>query len=77
MSRVKDYLEAVVATALSITGIVLLFVGTYLGGFGWSGLPTAAAGIVLFVVGTVYLLRQDSEISRKLTKSVKGLLMST
>lgn len=77
MEHLKDRLAAVVAACLSIGGIALLFVGTYLTGFGWRGVGSVVAGAVLFVVGVIILRRQDAEIADRLGRWIRELLLST
>lgn len=77
MSNLSEYLSVVAAALLSTGGIGLLFVGAYLTGFGWKGIASVVAGVSLFGVGLLVLLRQDSEVADKLIDLLRDLLLGT
>lgn len=77
MSGLSDSLAAILAALVATGGIGLLFVGTYVLGFGWSGIASVVGGVCLFGLGVMALLRQDSAVSEKLIRVTKDLLLST
>lgn len=77
VSQMKEYFVVTVAVLLSVGGIGLLFIGSYLTGFGQRGLISVVVGIALLTVGMLALLRRESDVSDRLVEFVKELFLST
>lgn len=78
MTAVAGTLVDAAAAGLALVGIGLVVVGTYLGGAALTdGLVRVAAGLVCLGIGVVTLVRRDSELSDRLTATVRELFLST